>query len=225
MAGEWIKVELCLPQKPEVIRLGRALGMSPQTVCGWLITFWGWIGSISVDGVVDGVVAADVDMVMSLPGFADALVAVKWLRFEVDHSRLIVPNFERHNGESAKKRALKTSRQARWRDTQVDGVVDAHVDAPVVRKPPPEKRREEVKEAEPTGSTMVWNHGLKLLQAQGMPEQEARSFIGMLLGKYDGDVVLDAMQSAAGKTDAKSYVLAILKNKPFKGEKKMRVAL
>lgn len=224
MSGEWIKVELSLPQKPEVIRIGRALGIPSEAVCGWLIKFWGWIGANSVDGVVDGVVDADVDMVMGLPGFSAAMVSVKWLKFDVDGKRLLVPNFERHNGESAKKRALKSSRQARWRDAPVDAVVDAHVDARVVQIVPPEKRREEVKEAESYDS-LVWNHGLKIFTSQGMAEKEARSFIGMLLGKHEEADVQEAIEASAGKTDAKSYVRAILKTKPFKGEKKMGLVL
>lgn len=139
-----MKIEVCLPQKPEVIRIGRTLGIPSEAVCGWLIKFWGWVGANSVDGVVDGVVDADVDMVMPLPGFAAALVAVGWLQFDADGRRLIVPNFARHNGESSKKRALKASRQARWRDANVDAVVDAPVDAPVAQKVLPEKRREEL---------------------------------------------------------------------------------
>ena len=37
MAGDWIKMELGLPRKPEVIRVGRKLGMSPESVVGWLL--------------------------------------------------------------------------------------------------------------------------------------------------------------------------------------------
>ena len=143
MAGDWIKVEVSLPTKPEVIRIGRALGLSPDAICGVLIRFWGWASANSVDGVVDGVETRDIDMVVSLPGFADALVNSGWLKIEVDRKCLILPNFTRHNGESSKKRALKASRQARWRDGKVDGVVDAHVDVDVAKTGLPEKRREE----------------------------------------------------------------------------------
>lgn len=147
MSGEWIKVEISLPSKPEVIRIGRALGLSPDAVCGVLIRFWGWASANSVDGVVDGVETRDVDMVLSLPGFGDALHLVGWLQFDADKKRLTIPNFDRHNGESAKKRALKNGRQARWRASNVDAVVDAGVDTPETKERLPEKRREEIKES------------------------------------------------------------------------------
>lgn len=223
MSGEWIKVELSLPQKPEVIRIGRALGIPPEAVCGWLIKFWGWVSNATVDGSVTQVALRDVDMVMGLPGFADAMVAVRWLRFDEDTQSLVVPNFERHNGESAKKRALGKNRQGRFRETS-----NANSNAPsvtnVTQIASPEKRREEVKEAESYDS-LVWNHGLKIFTSQGMPEKEARSFIGMLLGKHEEADVQEAIEAAAGKTDAKSYVRAILKTKPYKGEKKMGLVL
>lgn len=120
MAGNWLKVETSLPDKPEVIRIGRMLALSPEAVCGWLLRFWTWVDTNSVDGCVDGVVDSDVDMVVALPGFASALVSVKWLEFDAKTKKMVLPNFDRHNGESAKKRALKTERQARWRAHSVD---------------------------------------------------------------------------------------------------------
>ncbi len=134
MAGDWIKFELSTLDKPETIRIGRALGISREAVCGWLARFWGWAGANSVDGYVDGMALRDIDMVMGLPGFADALVSVGWLKEDAEN-RVFVPKFERHNGESSKKRALTSRRQENWRNAHVDG----HVDAPAL----PEKRREE----------------------------------------------------------------------------------
>lgn len=60
---------------------------------------------------------------------------VGWLKYDAETETIHIPNFTRHNGESAKKRALNTERQARWRN--------AHVDASVTQAALPEKRREE----------------------------------------------------------------------------------
>lgn len=133
-------MEVGLASKPEVIRIGRILGLSPEAVCGWLLKFWGWIDANSVDGVVDGVVDGDVDMVIALPGLASALESVKWLEFDAERRRMVVPNFDRHNGESSKKRALKNRRQARWRDGVVDG------DASQKTSTREEKKREDIKD-------------------------------------------------------------------------------
>lgn len=120
MAGDWLKFELATLDKPEVIRMGRQLGMSKEAVCGWLIRFWGWCSANSVDGVVDGVTSTDVDVVLSLPGFAESLKAVGWLIEDTSKRQLVVPHFDYHNSESAKKRALRARRQKKWRDAHVD---------------------------------------------------------------------------------------------------------
>jgi hypothetical protein len=211
MAGEWIKFEIATLDKPEVIRMSRALGISKETVCGWLIRFWGWYSANSVDGSVDGVASTDVDVVLALPGFASALKSVGWLVEESNPQKLVIPNFEFHNSESAKKRALKTRRQAKYRDGLVDGAVSTSAS--------PEKRREEVKDkaTPPDGGSTVWDFGKSLLTEQGLSRQAAGGLLGSWLRDWDESTVADAIRSAAGKADAKAYVMAILKDKPRKG--------
>jgi hypothetical protein len=131
MAGEWIKAGKALHNRPEVLRLAAIFGWSRDEAVGVMLRFWFWLDDAvvdaPVDAVVDGLVAQDVDKVMSCAGFAKALELVGWLRMEDNPPRLIVPNFGRHNGETAKKRALKSERQAHWRANHVDAVVDAPV--------------------------------------------------------------------------------------------------
>jgi hypothetical protein len=139
MAGEWIKVTTNLSTKPEVFKLARLIGTNVDHAVGMLFRFWCWADLITVDGVVDGVVARDVDDVVYQEGFCDALAQTGWVEILPNNSGIRLPNFERHNGESAKKRALKNERQARWRAGNVDG------EAPQKRLQErlPEKRREE----------------------------------------------------------------------------------
>jgi hypothetical protein len=120
MAGEWIKLEAATIEKPEIFRIARLLGVSQLHVVGMLIRFWIWLDKNSVDGRVDGVESQDVDDLMSCPGLSAALKDVKWLHVDDKARVLTVPNFDRHNGETAKKRALKNERQARWRAKTVD---------------------------------------------------------------------------------------------------------
>ena len=138
MAVGWIKVETCTPGKAEIIRLARLLSMKHDEALGVVIRFWVWADSNTVDGVVDGVAPTDVDAVLSCPGLCRGLEAVGWLVIDKEKERISIPKFERHNGESAKKRALNTERQSRWRNAHVDAVVDGGA--------LPEKRREEKKE-------------------------------------------------------------------------------
>lgn len=125
MAGDWIKVEIGLAEKPEVFQLSRLLTLDRNQIIGLLVKFWSWADRSTVDGRVDGVASHDVDAVVDVDGFCAALCAVKWLHVDAENLRLKIPNFERHNGESVKKRILKNQRQARWRDNRVDANVDA----------------------------------------------------------------------------------------------------
>ena len=61
---------------------------------------------------------ADADDIGELAGLGNALEAVGWITFSA--SGAVVSNWDRHNGESAKKRAMKSERQRRWRDGGVD---------------------------------------------------------------------------------------------------------
>lgn len=115
MAGEWIKVESITPDKPEVVRLARLLNIDRDLVLGKLVRLWAWFDRNSVDGIVDGVVSTDVDDIVRLPGFMAALRVVGWGDFDDTKERVWLPKFEEHNGETAKKRAQKNRRQARWR--------------------------------------------------------------------------------------------------------------
>jgi hypothetical protein len=146
LAGEWIKVEIGLPEKPEVMRLARILNISRPQVVGEVFKFWVWADKNTVDGVVDGVEASDIDDVMSVPGFAQALSDVGWLTIDAQRRRVVIPNFERHNGESAKKRALKNERQSRWRANATS------TQASTSASTREEKRREEVKPIAPSGA-------------------------------------------------------------------------
>jgi hypothetical protein len=142
MAGEWIKVEAATADKPEVLRIARILKLDHDTVFGKLVRLWSWIDTNSVDGVVDGVVDADLDCICRCAGFTSACVAVGWLQYDASAERVSLPNFDRHNGETAKQRDMKNRRQAKWR-----AGVDDPVDEPSSTKASTreEKRREEKK--------------------------------------------------------------------------------
>lgn len=151
MAGQWIKIEASTLDKPETFRIARLLGVERDLVLGKLVRLWAWFDENSVDGCVDGVVDADVDALVDMPGFCSALKAVRWYDSDESSEKATLPNFYKHNGETAKKRAEKNARQARWRakapnvDAVVDGYVDerASTDASTDASTREEKRREE----------------------------------------------------------------------------------
>ncbi|WP_233268452.1 hypothetical protein [Pantoea sp. BAV 3049] len=118
MAYEWIKIEVVTPDKPEIYQLAEILAIDPDAVLGKLIRVWAWADQQTIDGNANSnaasVTKSAIDRIGFMPGFADALLQVGWLRFE--GSVLIFPNFERHNGKSSKKRLLTNRRVTEHRE-------------------------------------------------------------------------------------------------------------
>jgi len=79
-----------------------------------------------------------VDRVAGKSGFALAIQKAGWLT--IDERGLTIPNFSRHNGDSAKKRCQKSERQSRWRNKKdLEASTIESTNAPTRE----EKRREE----------------------------------------------------------------------------------
>ena len=157
MAGDWIKMRVDLRDDPAVFKLAEILCVEELHVIGSLFCFWSWVDKHAVDGRVDGATSRLIDKVSMTPGFADALVAVGWL--DIDENGVTMPNFQRHNGESAKERSLKNARQARWRAKR-DGNVDAlpSTQTSTVAPTREEKRREDKTKADaPLGFDTFWS--------------------------------------------------------------------
>lgn len=119
MASSWIKLEVITPDKPEVYQLSEFLGIDPDMVLGKLFRIWCWADQHTTNGNAGSVTKTLLDRVAFQSGFADALLSVGWLK-NVDGA-LVFPNFERHNGESSKKRALTNRRVAEHRKVKRDG--------------------------------------------------------------------------------------------------------
>jgi hypothetical protein len=150
MAGDWIKMRVDLLEDPAVFKIRNAIGDDRLTIIGRLHTFWAWADKHAVDGYVDGATSQLVDEVSGKEGFANAMVSAKWL--SISPAGILLPNSDRHNGESAKERSLKSQRQARWR---------AGKDAKATTKPstPPSTREEKKREEKehPPGFTRFWD--------------------------------------------------------------------
>lgn len=135
MAGDWLKVEKATPRKPEVLRIAVALGVRPDEAFGLCFRFWSWCDDQLIEGNAAGVSGELVDALVERSGFASALIDVGWL--QVRSGSLVIPHFDRHLSESAKKRALTAKRVAKHstKKTNADNVSGALA----------EKRREETK--------------------------------------------------------------------------------
>ncbi|EPJ7225824.1 DNA replication domain protein [Klebsiella variicola] len=139
MASSWIKVEVITPDKPEIFQIAEILNIDPDAVLGKLVRIWAWADQQTVDGNAGSVTKGVLDRIAFITGFADALIAVGWLAY--DGNKLILPNFERHNGESSKKRALTNRRVAAHRKNETQKVTLA-----ALQKSLPEEEEEEEEE-------------------------------------------------------------------------------
>jgi hypothetical protein len=141
MAGDWIKVEENMPDKPEVCMMAARLALDADAVAGKLIRVWAWASrNCHADGVTDVTVRPLLDRVAGTPGFADAMLAAGWLH--ESNGVLTFPNFEHHCSKTAKERALAERRQQRRRtenNAPVTVLSRSERDKNVTRE---EKRRE-----------------------------------------------------------------------------------
>jgi hypothetical protein len=108
MAVPWIKVEVSLPDKPEVMAMASILGVDSDAVVGKLIRIWGWADTHTTNGNAAGVTNSFIDRYTHCVGFAEALRKVGWLGGR--DAAIEFPNFNRHNGQTAKSRALTKDR-------------------------------------------------------------------------------------------------------------------
>jgi hypothetical protein len=148
MAGDWIKVEENMPEKPEVWEIAEILQIEPDAVAGKLIRVWAWASrNCNADGVTNVTVRALLDRCAGVTGFAKAMEKAGWL--VVENGNLTFPNFERHNGTTAKSRASVSNRVKRFRN------------GASVTKALPEKRREEVieRDREPVSLKTAISYG------------------------------------------------------------------
>lgn len=220
MAGDWIKLEHATITKPEVITMADLLGKTPEEVFGMLFHVWCWFDKQSRDGnagsVTGNALMRFIDHLVRRPGFAACMKKVGWL---TDSG---MPNFERHNGESAKKRALTNDRVKRSRN--------AKCNADVTQEALPEKRREEKKkEGGPTPARpdleFIFSDGLDSLLAGGLNEREARAVLGRMVKDFGEPETAAALAASIGKADVKSYALAILTKRKREAKEQKRFVI
>lgn len=142
MAGDWLKFEVNTPEKPEVLAITIAMGWDdPDLTVGKLLRVWRWFDQHTEEGNAENVTPALLDRIIGVTGFCQAMANVGWLSIEDDGVRL--PNFDRHNGKTAKNRSLTAKRVANHKTNAKSNAEgnDASVSGALPRE---EKNREEV---------------------------------------------------------------------------------
>jgi hypothetical protein len=192
MSQAWLKVEKITIDKVEVAKMATMLKIDRYAVLGRLLQIWGYFDSHTVDGRIQGIDHDYLDGLVGKKGFCSAMASVGWLRR--DESAVILPNFSRHNGKTAKDRALHGKRQQVHRNVGNDGKQplggtekrhesdapsDALSDATGSASASPEKRREEGEgEGEREGEACDQTNNYASIAAQEWCFSLARRFNG-----------------------------------------------
>ena len=149
MAGDWIKMRVDLHSDPAVHRIVRILsakrphamrtdcGQNADTVVGKLHRLWSWADQQTEDGRCELVDSEWLDAYVGCEGFAEAMQEVGWLVIRKSGTGIEFPNFEKHNGRGAKRRAAENRRKKNVRKMSAKRPHAMRTDCG------PEKRREE----------------------------------------------------------------------------------
>lgn len=154
MAGDWIKMRTNLDTDPRVFALSSKTGAHVQHVKGALHWLWSQADTHTTDGKLWGYVPEQVDQTVGIPGFCSALEGLKkagkpWPWLKIGDGFVQVPDFGKHNGESAKKRAQGALRASRKRHAA--SARFAHLEQSKSRAEQQQSKRREEKNSEQQG--------------------------------------------------------------------------
>ncbi len=143
MSG-WLKVEKTTPSKPEIAILARLLGVSiGDAFLNWYLVY-AWADGATATGDVRGLTFEDVDKQShAMPGTCAALASmdIEWVSAVQTGVRF--NKWDRHNGNSAKARALEAEAKRLRRSDEVSDNVGQTPDALSDQRREDERRREE----------------------------------------------------------------------------------
>lgn len=185
MAGDWLKMRRDLQRHPKVVRMASALDADRFGVIGGLHAVWGVFDEHSEDGTLEGYTPKAMDDAIGWPGFSAAMLSVHWLSFQ-EHEGLAVPEFDEHNGQSAKRRATETKRKRLEREAEERAQEDRTPSASDAdKKRPREEKNSSSKEEEKTArkraspvarpddvTEQTWDDWLQLRKTKRAPVSE-----------------------------------------------------
>lgn len=106
--SRWIKVDVAILGKPAIRNAARDCRCSIGDAFAAWFRLYSWLDEQTADGTLYSDVE-EIDAVSRLSGFAASLSRSGWLTFYGD--KVIVTNWDEHNGQCAKRRALEAKRQ------------------------------------------------------------------------------------------------------------------
>lgn len=133
MSIDWIKMRSDLQSHPKVVRILSAVRpqdvLTPSDkfrVIGGLHAVWSIFDKHSIDGKLNGYSPSILNGIIGWEGFAEAMIGVNWLAFDGIET-VTVPEFEEHNGSSAKRRAEDQKRKRNARNSSASCPQDVRI--------------------------------------------------------------------------------------------------
>jgi len=120
--AKWIKIETHTPDKTEIRHLARLCHCSQAEAFLAFFRVLVWLDEQTEDGHVDFFTAEDADDIAGVKGIGAALAEVRWIIFGPGGA--VVANWDRHNGQSAKRRCLDAERSRRLRERHAASVTN-----------------------------------------------------------------------------------------------------
>lgn len=209
MAGDWIKMRADLQTHPKVVRIVSALKADKLRVIGGLHAVWCLFDTHSEDGTLDGYTFEAIDNEIRWPGFSAAMSSVDWLSTDGDSS--LLPEFDEHNGQSAKRRAQETKRKRDERRAAENGDADRKVSA----SDADEKRSREEKRREDSSSPSLRSgeEGARPTPGEACKAMKAAGMGSVSPSNQKLIALLDAGITIPELVDAASY--AVEHGRPF----------
>lgn len=125
--GGWIKLRKTLKGDPRLLRMASELGQLDQAQGRTPLTFErllvSCVGAVCILWITADTYVQENDVLPLGPDHIDRITGIEgfcklmpsdWLQI-VDANHVKLPNFQAHNGSSAKKRALENARKTRYR--------------------------------------------------------------------------------------------------------------
>lgn len=110
MAADWIKVEKATPDKPEIKTAAKICKVSNGEIFRAWFLLWSWFDEhVGEDGLYQATTLKECSARVGIPGIAESFAESGWL-FETE-SGVFIKDWTRHNGQSAKIRALDLKRK------------------------------------------------------------------------------------------------------------------